>query len=77
MVPQHGPFSLHIMFEDLWLHKMAFPTPMVRPLDDSQGSPPLQGHGSSLMCEVALIKRQLMYLNLIKPNSVQGLSLPW
>ena len=28
---------------------------MVRPLDESQGSSPLQGHGSWLMCEVALI----------------------
>ena len=27
---------------------------MVRPLDESQGSSPLQGHGSWLMCEVAL-----------------------
>ena len=27
---------------------------MVRPLGESQGSPPLQGHGSWLMCEVAL-----------------------
>jgi len=28
---------------------------MIRPLDESQGSSPLQGHGSWLMCEVALI----------------------
>jgi hypothetical protein len=27
---------------------------MVRPLDESHGSSPLQGHGSWLMCEVAL-----------------------
>ena len=27
---------------------------MVRPLNESQGSSPLQGHGSWLMCEVAL-----------------------
>ena len=27
---------------------------MVRPLDESQGSSPLQGHGSWLVCEVAL-----------------------
>ena len=27
---------------------------MVRPLDESQGSSPSQGHGSWLMCEVAL-----------------------
>ena len=27
---------------------------MVWPLDESQGSLPLQGHGSWLMCEVAL-----------------------
>ena len=37
-----------------WPHKTAFPTPMVWPLDESQGSSPLQGHGSWLMCEVAL-----------------------
>ena len=54
MVPQHGPFSLHTMLEGPWLHIMAFPTPMVWPLDESQGSSPLQGHGSWLMCEVAL-----------------------
>ena len=52
---QHDPFPLHTMFEAPWLHKMAFPTPMARPLDESQGSSPLQGHGSWLMCEVALI----------------------
>jgi hypothetical protein len=28
---------------------------MVRPLDESQGSSPLQGHGSWLMCEVTLM----------------------
>ena len=55
-VLQHGPFSLHTMFEGPWLHKMAFPTPMVRPLDESQGSSPLQGHGSWLVCEVTLNK---------------------
>ena len=54
MVPQHGSFSLHTMLEGLRLHKMAFPTPMVWPLDESQGSSPLEGHGSWLMCEVAL-----------------------
>ena len=54
MVPQHGPFSLHTMLEALWLPKMAFPTLIIRPLDESQGSSPLQGHGSSLMCIVAL-----------------------
>jgi len=32
---------------------------MVRPLDESQGSSPLQGHGSWLMCEVALSLLQL------------------
>ena len=42
------------MLEGPKLHKMAFPTPMVRPLDESQGSSPLQGRGSWLMCEVAL-----------------------
>ena len=54
MVPQHGPFSLHTMLEGPWLPKTAFPTPMVRPLDGSQGSSPLQGHNSWLVCEVAL-----------------------
>ena len=54
MVPQHGPFSLHTMLEGPRLHITAFPTHMVRPLDESQGSSPLQGHGSWLMCEVAL-----------------------
>ena len=29
---------------------------MVRPLDESQGSSPLQGHGSWLVCEVALTR---------------------
>ena len=42
------------MLEGPRLHKMAFPTPVVRPLDESQGSSLLQGHGSWLMCEVAL-----------------------
>ena len=59
MIPQHGPFSLHPMLDGPWLHKTAFPTPMVRPLDESQGSSPLQGHGSWLMCEVALSLLQL------------------
>ena len=54
MVPQHGPFSLHTMLEGPWLHKMAFSTPMIRPLDESQGSSLLQGRGSWLLCEVAL-----------------------
>ena len=54
MVPQHGPFSLHTMLQGPWPHKMPFPTPMVWPLDESQGSSQLQGHGSWLMCEVAL-----------------------
>jgi hypothetical protein len=54
MVPQHGPFSLHTMLEGPSLHITAFPTHMVRPLDESQGCSPLQGHGSWLMCEVAL-----------------------
>ena len=52
MVPQHGPFSLHTMLEGPWLPKTLFPTPMVRPLDESQGSSPLQSHGSWLVCEV-------------------------
>ena len=46
MLPQHGPFSLHTMLEGPCLPKAAFPTPMVRPLDESQGSSPLQGHGN-------------------------------
>ena len=50
----NGPFSFHTMLEGPWLHKTAFPTPMVWPLDEIQGSSPLQGHGSWLMCEVAL-----------------------
>ena len=40
------------------LHKTAFPTPMVRPLDESQGSSPLQGGGSWLMWEVVLWRRE-------------------
>jgi hypothetical protein len=47
MVP--GPFSLHTMLEGPLLHKTSFPTPMVQPLDESQGSSPLQGHGSWLV----------------------------
>ena len=43
------------MLEGPRLREMAFPTPMVWPLDESQGSSPLEGHGSWLMCEVALI----------------------
>jgi hypothetical protein len=54
MVLQHGPFSLHTMLEGSWLHKMAFPTPMVWPLDESQGSSPLQGRSSWLMCKVGM-----------------------
>ena len=53
--PSTCPFSLHTMLEGPWLDKTAFPTPMVWPLDESQGSSPLQGHGSWLMCEVAMI----------------------
>ena len=59
MVPQHGPFSLHTMLEGSWLPKTAFPTPMIWPLDESQGSSPLQGHGSWLVCEVAVITNHL------------------
>ena len=62
MIPQHGPFLLHTMLEGPWLHKTAFPTPMVRPLDESQGSSPLQGHGSWLMCEVALRGSQFSHV---------------
>ena len=54
MIPQHGMFSLHTMLEGPWLHKTTFSTPMVRPLDESQRSSPLQGHGYWLMCELAL-----------------------
>ena len=54
MVPQHGPFSLHTVLEGPWLHKTAFPTSMVQPLNDSPGSSPLQGHSSWLTCELAL-----------------------
>ena len=54
MILQHGPFSLQTMLEGPWLHKITFLTPMVRPLDESRGSSPLQGHGSWLMCEVSL-----------------------
>ena len=39
---------------------MAFPTPMVWPLDEIQGSSLLQGHGSWLMCEVALNDNQVL-----------------
>ena len=44
---------------------MAFPAVMVRPLDEIQGASPLQGHGSWLVCEVAL--RLLVDLNQLKP----------
>jgi len=54
MVLQHGPISLHTMLEGPWLHKTAFPIPVVCPLDEGQRSSPLQGHGSWLKCEVAL-----------------------
>jgi hypothetical protein len=42
------------MVEGPRLHITTFPTHMVRPLDESQGSSPLQGRGSWLMFEVAL-----------------------
>ena len=35
---------------------------MVRPLDESQGSSPVQGHISWLVCEVALSHRQTLEL---------------
>lgn len=54
MIPQHGPFSLHIVFEDLSLHKMAFPTPILRSLDDSQGASTFHGHGPWRLCEGTL-----------------------
>ena len=52
----NGPttWSIHTMLEGPWLYKTVFPTPMVRPLDESQESSSLQGHRSWLMCEVAL-----------------------
>jgi hypothetical protein len=56
------------MVEGPRLHITAFPTLMVRPLDESQGSSPLQGHSSWLMCEVALnvrLKPQLDTQNFI------------
>src|ERR1700737_1213860 len=43
------------MFEDPAPHKMGSPTPMVWPLDESQRPSPFHGHGSWLVCEVALI----------------------
>ena len=56
MIPQHGPIHshFHTILEDPWLHKMAIPTPMVWPLDESQQPSPLHGHNPSLMCEVLL-----------------------
>ena len=48
MVPQHGLFSLHTILEGPSPYTMAFPTPMVQLSDESQGSSPLQGHGSWL-----------------------------
>ena len=35
---------------------------MVRPLDESPGSSPLQGHGSQLMCEVPWVLGKLFYV---------------
>ena len=48
----HSHFTLCLRLCDYL--KRLFPTPMVRPLDESQGFSPLQGHGSWLVCEVAL-----------------------
>ena len=59
-IPQHGPFSVHTIAYGPWRHETAFPTPTVRPLDESHGPSPLQGHGSWLMCEVALSVRKLI-----------------
>ncbi len=47
------------MFEDPAPHQMGSPTPMVRPLDDSQRPSPFHGHGSWLVCEVALRNNRL------------------
>ena len=68
MVLQHGPFSFHTMREGPWLHKTTFPTPMVQPLDEIEGSLPLQGPAFWLVCEVALsltnlFKRESRVLN--------------
>jgi hypothetical protein len=41
---------------------------MVRPVDESQGSSPLQGHGSWLMCEVALT----VYWSNLGPGRTRG-----
>jgi hypothetical protein len=77
MVMQHGPFSLHTMLEGPRLHIMAFPTNLVRPLDKSQGSSPLQGRGSWLMCEVALRARDICTSStLIGGRGGAGLSSP-
>ena len=45
----HSHFTLCLRAHDYI--KKAFPAPIVRPLDDSQGSTPLQGHGFWLLCE--------------------------
>jgi hypothetical protein len=44
---------------------------MVRLLDESQGSSPLQGHGSWLMCEVALNMNMSLLAQLFEyPNVI-------
>ena len=48
----HSHFTLCLRAHD-YIKRLP-PTPMVRPLDESQGSSPLRGHGSWLTCEVAL-----------------------
>jgi hypothetical protein len=51
-----GPyFSSHVVLR--FSHSdLPRPIPMVRPLDESEGSSPLQGHNSWLTCEVPLIE---------------------
>ena len=56
----------------LRVHETAFPTPIVRPLDESQGSSPLQDHGSWLVCEVAL-GRWSIYLSIYLDTIVSGM----
>ena len=44
---------------------------MVQPLDESQGSSPLQGHGSWLVCEVALSEHPQLMAFLIQIAGAQ------
>ena len=47
---------VHNRFRDRFHNKQT--SPMVRPLNESQGPSPLQGHGFWLVCEVALTSVQ-------------------